>query len=113
MTAIQTHTVLQSQALLDHWQGHRRLTRRVIEAFPEDKLFSFTVGSMRPFSEMAKEFLNMTEPIVHGVATGEWSQIGRCLRDDQQGCRQSQRKPLTSKPDSGPDEVRRYRVEIC
>jgi len=27
-------------ALLDHWQGHRRLTRRVIESFPEDRLFS-------------------------------------------------------------------------
>ena len=79
MTAIQTHTVLQSQALLDHWQGHRRLTRQVIEAFPEDKLFSFTVGSMRPFSEMAKEFLKMTEPIAHGVATGEWKERSREL----------------------------------
>jgi uncharacterized damage-inducible protein DinB len=72
MTATQTQTVLNSQALLDHWQGHRRLTRRVIEAFPEDELFSFAVGSMRPFSEMVKEFLKMTEPIAHGVATGEW-----------------------------------------
>jgi uncharacterized damage-inducible protein DinB len=74
MTAIQTHPVLNSQAILDHWQGHRRLTRRVIEAFPEEKLFSFTVGSMRPFSEMAKEFLKMTEPIAHGIATGEWKE---------------------------------------
>jgi len=72
MTATQTQTALSSEALLNHWQGHRRLTRRVIEAFPEDKLFSFSVGSMRPFSEMVKEFLKMTEPIAHGVATGEW-----------------------------------------
>ena len=70
MTATQTQSVLNAQALLDHWQGHRRLTRRVIETFPEDKLFSFTLGSMRPFSEMVKEFLRMTEPIAHGVATG-------------------------------------------
>ena len=75
MTAPQTQTVLNSQALLDHWQGHRRLTRRVIESFPEDKLFSFAVGSMRPFSEMVKEFLKMTEPIAHGVATGEWREF--------------------------------------
>jgi uncharacterized damage-inducible protein DinB len=79
MTATQTQPVLNSQALLDHWQGHRRLTRRLIEAFPEDKLFSFTVGSMRPFSEMVKEFLKMTEPIVHGVATGEWKHLSTDL----------------------------------
>ena len=24
------------EGLLEHWQGHRRLTRRVIAAFPED-----------------------------------------------------------------------------
>ncbi len=66
-------SVLSSQALLDHWQGHRKLTRRVIEAFPEDKLFHFTIGSMRPFSEMVKEFLKMTEPIAAGVATGKWA----------------------------------------
>lgn len=76
MTAPHVQSALNSQALLDHWQGHRRLTRRVIEAFPEDKLFTFTVGSMRPFSEMVKEFLKMTEPIAHGVATGEWKEFG-------------------------------------
>ena len=72
----QSETVLSSQALLDHWQGHRRLTRRLIEAFPEDKLFSFSIGSMRPFSEMIKEFLKMAEPIAHGVATGQWTEFG-------------------------------------
>ena len=71
-TAPQTATVLTADALLAHWQGHRRLTRRVIEAFPEDKLFTFSLGSMRPFSEMVVEFLRMTEPIARGVATGQW-----------------------------------------
>jgi len=64
--------ILTPETLLNHWQGHRRLTRRMIEAFPEDKLFSFSVGSMRPFSELAMEFLKMAEPITRGVATGEW-----------------------------------------
>jgi uncharacterized damage-inducible protein DinB len=73
MTPTQTESVLSSQALLNHWQGHRRLTRRVIEAFPEDKLFSFSIGAMRPFSEMTKEFLKMAEPIAQGVATGKWA----------------------------------------
>jgi uncharacterized damage-inducible protein DinB len=73
-TATET-TVLTQPALLDHWQGHRRLTRRTIEAFPEDKLFTFSVGSMRPFSEMVAEFLKMAEPIVAGVATGKWKEF--------------------------------------
>ena len=71
-----TETVITPAALLEHWQGHRRLTRKVIEAFPEDKLFSFTIGSMRPFSEMVKEFLKMAEPIARGVATGKWTEFG-------------------------------------
>jgi uncharacterized damage-inducible protein DinB len=65
-------SVLTPATLLEQWQGHRRLTRRVIDAFPEDKLFSFSLGGMRPFSEMALEFVSMAEPIAHGVATGKW-----------------------------------------
>src|ERR1700761_1863049 len=65
-------TVLKGEAVLNHWQGHRRLTRRTIEAFPEDKLFTFSVGGMRPFAELVIEFLKMAEPIAHGVATGRW-----------------------------------------
>lgn len=65
--------VIPAQALLEHWQGHRRLTRRVIEAFPEDKLFSFSIGSMRPFGAMALEMISMAEPMVRGIANGEWN----------------------------------------
>jgi uncharacterized damage-inducible protein DinB len=60
------------QALLAHWQGHRRLTRRVIEAFPDDKLFTFSIGGMRPFGAMALELVSMAEPMVRGVATNTW-----------------------------------------
>jgi len=60
-------------ALLAHWQGHRRLTRRVIEAFPEEALFAFAVGGMRPFAELAMECVGNGVPTVRGVATGEWS----------------------------------------
>jgi len=73
-TAIQTSTlnVLTADTLLNNWQGHRRLTRRVIEAFPEDKLYEFSVGGMRPFADMVWEFIRMAVPIVDGVSTGEW-----------------------------------------
>jgi uncharacterized damage-inducible protein DinB len=61
-----------SEALLEHWQGHRRVTRRVIDAFPEDKLFTFSVGGMRPFGVLALELLTMGAPMVKGAATGQW-----------------------------------------
>jgi uncharacterized damage-inducible protein DinB len=65
--------VITPEQLREHWQGHRALTRRVIDAFPDDQLFSFTVGGMRPFSALAMEFLGMGVPTVRGIVTGEWS----------------------------------------
>lgn len=67
-----TITVITPEALLSHWQGHRALTRRVIDAFPEDKLFSCSVGGMRTFGQLASEMLNMAVPMVRGVATANW-----------------------------------------
>lgn len=66
--------VLTAETLLKQWQGHRKVTRRTIEAFPEDKLFHFEIGGMRPFAEMAWEFIRMAVPIVEGVATGRWEE---------------------------------------
>jgi uncharacterized damage-inducible protein DinB len=66
-------TFITPEALLTHWQGHRRLTRRVIEAFPDDKLFSFSLGGMRPFGALAMEMLAMAAPMVQGVVTGTWT----------------------------------------
>lgn len=63
---------LTPESLLTHWQGHRRLTRRVIAAFPADKLFSLSIGGMRSFGEIAQEVLGMAVPTVAGVVTGEW-----------------------------------------
>lgn len=65
-------SVQTAEDILKHWQGHRRLTRKTIEAFPEAKLFQFSIGGMRPFAEMAWEFIRMAVPIVDGVATGNW-----------------------------------------
>jgi uncharacterized damage-inducible protein DinB len=66
-------TFITPDALLAHWQGHRRLTRRVIEAFPDDKLFSFSLGGMRPFGAMAMEMLTMAVPMVQGALSGDWN----------------------------------------
>lgn len=66
-------TFITPAALLEHWQGHRRLTRRVIDAFPDDQLFTFSIGGMRTFGELAMELLSMAEPMARGVATGDWN----------------------------------------
>ena len=62
-------------ALLSHWQGHRRLTRRVIDAFPDDKLFTFSVGGMRTFGELSMELITMAAPMLRGLTTGQWDDV--------------------------------------
>ena len=64
---------LTAEAMLAHWQAHRQLTRRLIDAFPEDQLFTFSLGGMRPFGAMALEMLSMGAPMVRGAATGDWN----------------------------------------
>ena len=59
--------VLDSQQLLIHWQGHRNLTRRVIEAFPEKDLFEFSIGGMRPFAKLALELLAIGGPAIKSI----------------------------------------------
>jgi uncharacterized damage-inducible protein DinB len=66
--------IIPADALLQHWQGHHRLTRRVIEAFPDDLLFTFSIAGMRPFGAMALELLSIGAPMVRGIVSGEWDQ---------------------------------------
>ena len=61
-----------ADALLAHWQGHRRLTRRLIEAYPEDKLFTYSIGGMRTFGALALELLSMGAPMIRGTVSGDW-----------------------------------------
>jgi uncharacterized damage-inducible protein DinB len=75
--------VISQQQLVDHWQGHRRLTRRMIEAFPEDKLFTYSVGGMRPFAELAIEMIGMATPGVQGVASGKWDSEAWKIKADK------------------------------
>jgi len=65
------HGILNPTQLLEGWQGHRRLTRSVIEAFPEKELFEFSIGGMRPFADMVKELLAIAEPGLKELVSGE------------------------------------------
>ena len=66
-----TAQVITTEILLNHWQGHRALTRRTIEAFPEEAFFNHTIGGMRPFSGMVMELLGIAGPGIKEIATGQ------------------------------------------
>src|SRR4026207_2091158 len=106
-----TPTVITPEALLEHWQGHRRLTRRLIEVFPEDKLFNYSIGGMRTFSELVMEFLGMAEPGLTGVVTGKWQNA------DDMPHRSGKKMPATKKEllerwDEATEEINRLWPEI-
>lgn len=61
-------TVIISKAdLLEHWLGHRNLTRKTIEKFPEEELFNFSIGGMRTFADLVKELLSIDAPGLDGI----------------------------------------------
>jgi len=66
-----THEVVTPSQLLQHFQGHRGLTRRTIVAFPEAAFFNHTIGSMRTFADMVMELLGIAAPGIKEIATGK------------------------------------------
>lgn len=67
MNTTVTAQVISKEDLLIHWQGHRNLTRRVIEAFPEKDFFEFSIGGMRPFSKLVTELLSIGAPALKAI----------------------------------------------
>ena len=90
-----TPVVIDSHAVLAHWQGHRRLTRHTIDAFQEKDLFEFSVGGMRPFAALAVELIDIAGSGVTGVATREW----RLLRDHTGGLKPASKAALLAEWD--------------
>jgi uncharacterized damage-inducible protein DinB len=72
-TAKPNSLFMTTEAFRKHWQGHRRLTRRVIEVYPEDKLFTHSIGGMRPFGLLVMELIHIAAPGVKGIVTRQWS----------------------------------------
>lgn len=65
--------VITPAGLRKHWQEHRALTRRMIEAYPDDQLNTFALGGMRPFGKLVQEMTAMSVNTLTGVATGTWT----------------------------------------
>jgi uncharacterized damage-inducible protein DinB len=87
-------SIITAQELLDHWQGHRKLTRKLIEAFPEKELFTYSVGGMRPFAELVQEMLDMAVPGLQGIVTRRWQTIGDMAHINGNGKPQSKQELL-------------------
>lgn len=71
MDTLSVPQVISSQDLLIHWQGHRALTRRVIELFPEKDFFEFSVAGMRTFAQLTDELLAIASPALKGIVNRE------------------------------------------
>ncbi|WP_194778474.1 DinB family protein [Pararhodonellum marinum] len=82
-TEISTSPLMTSDQLLAHWQGHRQLTRRVIDAFPEKDLFHYSIGGMRPFGAMVNELLAIAVPGLKGIANGQWESLNEDIEVDE------------------------------
>ncbi|WP_440068414.1 DinB family protein [Tenacibaculum discolor] len=67
--------VITPSELLAHWQGHRALTRRTIEVFPEDAFFNYSIGGMRTFADMVMELLGIARPGIKEIATGKIQEL--------------------------------------
>jgi uncharacterized damage-inducible protein DinB len=66
--------LISPERFLYQFQGHRQLTRQVIQAFPDDQLFSFKAATpMRTFGEIAWEMHLMTQTTLHGLQTDDWT----------------------------------------
>ncbi|OYU82329.1 MAG: damage-inducible protein DinB [Flavobacterium sp. BFFFF1] len=66
-TATETAQIISPSQLLNHWQGHRALTRRVIDAFPENEFFEYAIGGMRSASQLTLELLAIGAPALKAI----------------------------------------------
>src|SRR4051812_13236443 len=80
-TKMQVLSVITSRELLQHWQGHRSLTRKVIEAFPEKEFFDYSIGGMRPFAAMVRELLAIAVPGLREIVGHNTEQLNDDIKE--------------------------------
>ncbi|WP_111309139.1 DinB family protein [Confluentibacter sediminis] len=98
--------VITPTGLINHWQGHRKLTRRVIEAFPEEAFFNYTIGGMRPFSDMVMELLGIAGPGIKEIATGVSSPLNEQVEHG------NKKAKILELWDEATDEINTYWIQI-
>ncbi|MDF9800992.1 putative damage-inducible protein DinB [Catalinimonas alkaloidigena] len=106
-----SNVVITPEALLEQWQGHRRLTRRVIEAFPEKELFNFSVGGMRPFAALAMEMIGIAGPGMRGIVSRKWENIDVLMEEAEKNAPQT-KEGLLQRWDETTEEINRLWPQI-
>lgn len=105
-TTDQTVSVITSAELIEHWQGHRKLTRRVIEAFPEKALLEFSIGGMRPFALIVRELLAIAVPGLREIVGGATEQLNEHMEEA------NSKENILSLWDKATDELNHYWAEL-
>ncbi len=71
MNAQKMNEAISPEALYQHWKGHRNLTKKIIEVFPEEAFFNHSIGGMRPFAAMVMELLGIAGPGILEIVNGK------------------------------------------
>lgn len=72
--------MITKEDFLNHWAGHRHLTKKTIEAFPEKELFHFSIGGMRTFAEIVTELIVLSSDGLNQLATGRVTDFDESLK---------------------------------
>ncbi|WP_126973623.1 DinB family protein [Gynurincola endophyticus] len=70
-----SNAIFNKQEFLEIWLGNRKLTRRVIEVYPENELFSFTIGGMRDFGHLCAELLAIPVPSLKSIVNNKDAEL--------------------------------------
>ncbi|CEN35242.1 MULTISPECIES: DinB family protein [Capnocytophaga] len=73
--------IITSDEWFVEWEENRRLTRKVIEAFPEKELFSYSIGGMRTFAELVGELIQLAVEGTQQLAENKPFPLDRNKRD--------------------------------
>lgn len=104
--ATATAQIINKDQLLTHWLGHRKVTRRTLEAFPEKELYEFSIGGMRTFAQLMKEMLAMDGSTARGLATGEWTTL------DEEKVELTTKADLLESWDQSTEKIQEYWKDI-
>ncbi len=70
-TTEKVNVIITPEELAAHWKGHRGLTRKLIEAFPEKEFFEYSIGGMRPAAQLVQEMMDVSTGGVREMAGGD------------------------------------------